>query len=504
MSFASGAPAFLGIDLGTSQLKALLIGQDGRTLGRGRAPYPVTVTADGQAETDPEDWWRAAATAVREALSAAGPSDAGPSDAGPSDGKGADVRSLGLAGQMHGVVLSDRSGTAVRPAIVWLDRRASAEAAGYGDLPAELTGPLGNQPSPGMAGPILRWLATHEPATLARARWALQPKDWLRLRLTGEAAADPTDASGTLLFDLARGTWATPLVRALGLPEAILPAIRDPAQVAGRLLPAAADSLGLPPGIPVATGAADTAAALFAADLPADAALLNLGTGGQWLMPAGLRPAARTHLFGAIGGGLYRMAAVQNMGETLNWVRTILGVSWEHAYSLAARPWRADTPVFLPYLAQERWDPSARGAWAGLTLAHDGDDLLRSALEGLAFLLADRLGELRAAGHDPARVVIGGGSARHPAWRQLLADVFGLPLYPMSTSWLSAVGAARLAAAIAGSTAVAGSPAIAGSPRAAPIAPVSPAASPAAVAAAYGRFLSLRQTAGSAGTTPGR
>jgi xylulokinase len=488
MSSSVARPAFLGIDLGTSQLKALLVTRDGRILGRGRARYAVTVPAQGQAQTDPGHWWQAAGTAVREALAQAG-------------ADGADVQCLALAGQMHGVVLSDPAGAPLRPAIVWLDRRAAAEAAYYGTLPGALTGPLGNEPSPGMAGPILRWLARHEPATVAAARWALQPKDWLRLRLTGEAATDPTDASGTLLFDLARGTWATALVAALGVPEVLLPGIRDPARVAGHLLPAAAAHLGLPPGLPVATGAADTAAALFAAGLPGDAALLTLGTGGQWVVPAGPRPAPGVNVFRAIGGGCYHLAAVQNMGEAINWVRTMLGVSWEQAYSAAARPWRADTPVFLPYLTEERWDPSATGAWAGLTLGHDRDDLLRSALEGVAFLLRDRLADLRAAGHHPARVVLGGGGTRHPAWRQLLADVLGLPLYPASTTWLSATGAARLAAAAVSAGSSPAAPVPTPVALAEPIAPIAP---PDAVAAAYARYLTLRRTAGSAGTAPGR
>jgi xylulokinase len=440
MSSFAIRPAFLGIDLGTSQVKSLLTGPDGRVLGRGLAPYKIAVPAPGQAESDPEEWWRATGIAVREARAAAGD---------------AEVVALAVAGQMHGVVLADPVGTPLRPAIVWLDRRAAAEAARYGELPAGLTAPLGNQPSPGMAGPILRWLATHEPATVSAARWALQPKDWLRLRLTGEAATDPTDASGTLLFDLARGTWATDLIDALGLPAGILPGIREPAQVAGRLRPAAAAQLGLRPGIPVATGAADTAAALFAARLPGDAALLTLGTGGQWIVPSGWQPTATTNLFRAIGGGLFRLAAVQNMGETINWVAAVLGVSWDHTYSTAGRPWRPDTPVFLPYLTQERWEPSVTGCWAGLTLDHGRDDLLRAALEGIAFLLRDRLGDLRAAGHDPARVLLGGGGSRHPAWRQLLADVLGLPLHPAgtswtATSWLTPAGAAMLAAAAGG------------------------------------------------------
>jgi xylulokinase len=442
MSYSASGPAFLGIDLGTSQVKSLLTGPDGRVLGRGRASYHVAVPAPGQAESDPGEWWHATGKAVRAALAPA---------------RDADVVAVAVAGQMHGVVLADPAGAPLRPAIVWLDRRAAAETARYRALPATLTGPLGNRPSPGMAGPILRWLATHEPAAMSAARWALQPKDWLRLRLTGEAATDPTDASGTLLFDLARGAWASDLIAALGLPAGILPGIREPAEVAGRLLPAAAAHLGLRPGIPVATGAADTAAALLAARLPADAALLTLGTGGQWVVPQApravpgtWRPTPATNLFKAIGLGFYRLAAVQNMGETINWVRTVLGVSWDHAYSTAGLPWRADTPVFLPYLTEERWEPGLAGCWAGLTLDHGRDDLLRAALEGVAFLLRDRLGDLRAAGHDPARVLLGGGGSRHPAWRQLLADVLGLPLYPAATSWLTPAGAALLAAAVGG------------------------------------------------------
>lgn len=499
MSSSTLRPALLGIDLGTSQLKALVTALNApdapdapdalgnQVLGRGRARYPVIVTGDGRAQTDPEDWWRAAGEAVRQALATAA---------------GADVIGMAVAGQMHGVVLSDSAGTPVRPAILWLDRRATAEAAGYRELPSELTGPLGNQPSPGMAGPILRWLASHEPATLAAARWALQPKDWLRLRMTGEAATDPTDASATLLFDLTRGTWSDGLVRVLGLPAAILADVRDPRSAAGRLLPAAAAHLGLRPGVPVAIGAADTAAALFAADPPADAALLALGTGGQWVVPASFLPTASTNLFRAVDG-FYRLAASQNVGATLDWVRNLLAVSWQDLYDTAAQPWRADTPRFLPYLAQERWDRSVSGTWAGLTLAHGRSELVRSALEGVAFLLRERLEDLRAAGHDPARVIIGGGGAQHPAWRQLLADVLSLPLYPAPTSWLSATGAIRLAAATtttATTTAAAPSPPASPEPAAAPVMPSTP---PGEVRAAYEHFLALRRAVGNAGAAAG-
>ena len=432
--------AVVGIDLGTSQVKALVVGADGGILGRGRAGYPVEAPGEGRAETDPEDWWRATVAAVREALADADVQVAG----------------VGVDGQMHGVVLAREDGTAVRPAILWLDRRASTEADRYERLPAELTAPLGNRASAGMAGPMLCWLAEHEPDVLRAARWALQPKDWGRLRLTGQAASDPTDASGTLLFDLARGTWAWDLVAALGLPAEKLPPVKGSAEIAGRLLPQPAGELGLAPGIPVATGAADTAAALYAASLDAmdggrQSALLTVGTGGQWIVPEReFRAVGGTNLFVAVGGGFYRLAAAQNVGVALDWVRGVLGSSWQELYDTAAWPWRAGTPVFLPYLARERWDPVAAGAWSGLTLEHQRGDLLRAALEGVAFLLRRRLDDLRAAGHHPDAALLGGGGATHPAWRQLLADVLGLPLHPADTSWLSASGAAGVAAAAAG------------------------------------------------------
>jgi xylulokinase len=429
--------AVLGIDLGTSQVKALVMAPDGEILGRGRAGYRVVSPGEGLAETDPAQWWRGTVAAVREALA----------DASAD----VEVEAVGVAGQMHGVVLADADGAAVRPAILWLDRRAETEAARYGELPAELTGPLGNQASAGMAGPMLGWLAAHEPDALRQARWALQPKDWLRMRLTGQAATDPTDASGTLLFDLTRGAWARDLIDALGLPADMLPPILGATEVAGRLRPQSAGELGLPPGVPVATGAADTAAALYASGLDAGWALLTVGTGGQWMVPEGeFRPMPSTNLFAAVGGGFYRLAPVQNAGVALDWVRGVLGVSWEQLYDTAARPWRADTPVFLPYLARERWDPATAGAWEGLTLGHDRDDLVRGAIEGVAFLLRKRLDDLRAAGHQPEAVLLGGGGVTHPAWRQLLADVVALPLHPADTSWLSAVGAARAGAAAAG------------------------------------------------------
>jgi xylulokinase len=449
---------------------------DGTVLGQGTAGYQVSTPRPGWAEASPEHWWQAACTAVRAAV-------------GPAS---AEVAGLAVAGQMHGVILCTERAVALRPAITWLDRRAEAEARDYERLPEDLRARLGNAPSAGMAGPILLWLSRHEPDLYWQARWMLQPKDWLRLRLTGLAATDPTDASGTLLFDLARGEWAADAARALGLRTDLLPAIRPSAQPAGPLLPAAAEHLGLRPGLPVAIGAADTAASLLAARLPPPVqasgppaeppsgplaeppsgppaeppsgpwGLLTLGTGGQLIVPLPPDPdipfpynpgwdRSNTNLFRSADGGTYRLAAAQNVGVTLDWVRRALGAGWDELYDTAARPWRADTPVFLPYLAGERWDHrEGGGAWTGLTLAHRREDLLRAALEGVAFLLRGKLDDLRVLGAAPAAIQLAGGGTRHPAWRQLLADALAVPLYPAETGWLTARGAALLAAAAIG------------------------------------------------------
>ena len=434
----TGRSAVLGIDLGTSGVKALVAGTDGGILGRGTAGYPVRVPASGRAEAAPGDWWLATRAAVREAL---------------AEADRVTVTAVAVAGQMHGVVLVDDRGAPLRPAILWLDQRAAAEAATYQELPCEYTAVLGNRPSPGMAGPLLSWLMTHEPCTVRAAWWALQPKDWLRLRLTGQAATDPTDASGTLLFDLARDAWADPLIEKLGLPREKLPPVRRCADIGGHLLRGPAADLGLPPGIPVAVGAADTAAALFAAGLGADEAMLNLGSGGQWVVREdGFRPAGTTsppdstNLYRAVGDGYYRLAPVQNVGVTLDWVRNLVGATWDELYDTASRPRRPDAPRFDPYLSPERWNPGATGAWTGLTLAHEREDLMRSALDGVAGLLRQRLDDLRAAGHAPRRVILGGGGTVNPAWRALLAQALGLPLRDAATSWLTPTGAARLAA----------------------------------------------------------
>lgn len=228
-------PALLGVDLGTSSVKAVVLDVDGGVLAALSRGYPVEHPRPRWAETDPARWWQSVVAASREVVAAA--------DAQPV--------AIGLSGQMHGLVVTDAAGAPVRPALLWSDSRAVAELAAYRGLPHTMLARLRNPLSPGMAGPMLRWLATHEPRSYAATRWALQPKDWVRSRLTGEFRSEPSDASATLLYDVVADTWDTEVVHALGLKRDMLaPLLATSGERAGELLPRVADELGLTAGIP--------------------------------------------------------------------------------------------------------------------------------------------------------------------------------------------------------------------------------------------------------------
>lgn len=442
------ADSLLGIDLGTSSVKAVLVDLEGRLLASASAAYPVSHPCPGWAETDPQLWWSAVRDAVGQVVGVAG----------------ATPVALGLSGQMHGLVATDAVGAVVRPALLWSDARAVDELRSYRTLPRELRSRLRNPLSPGMAGPLLAWLARHEPEAHAATRWALQPKDWLRARLTGQFRAEPSDASATLLYDLDGDRWDTDVVAALGLdPMVLAPLVASSAAPAGHLLPAVADELGLPAGLPVAAGAADTAAAALGSGLvePGTAAL-TIGSGVQLVTPVPGLPAAPdadpvTHLYrAATDTGWYAMAAGLNAGLALDWVRTVLGASWPQLYAAAGTEPGLSDPVFLPHLAGERTpylDPDMRGGWVGLAPEHDRTALLRSALEGVAFGARDALASLRAAAATAAPLtdlrLAGGGSTAGP-WRQLLADVLGATLRPVDVAVASGRGAALLGARAAG------------------------------------------------------
>ncbi|RQS86390.1 xylulokinase [Burkholderia seminalis] len=422
----------LGIDLGTGSIKLVTLDADGVERAVASEPYALSSPQPGWAEIAPDTWWQALVRAAARLPA----------------GERAQVAAIGFSGQMHGVVLIDAAGQPVRPALLWPDTRAAreADAAGWPVAP--------NPVAPGMAGPLLRWLAAHEPDALRAARRAVQPKDWLRIALGGDVAADPSDACATALAT-PDGAWDRALIEALGLPVDCFAPVRASTARGGTLGGQAAAALGLPAGVPLATGAADTACAALGSGLVAAGdALLTTGSGGQIVVLADTLPPARRGLHRyrtAAGGGYYTMAAMQNVGLALEAVRGWLGYAgWADAYDDAfARP-ASERLCFLPYLTGERspWmNPDARGGWLGLGLGDTRGAMMRAAFEGVAFALRAGLDAIRDADRrDPVTTLrLAGGGSVDPRWRQLLADTLGASLHAIDCPNAATRGAALLA-----------------------------------------------------------
>ncbi|MDN7655284.1 xylulokinase [Burkholderia multivorans] len=422
----------LGIDLGTGSVKLVTIDADGVERAVASEPYPLSSPRPGWAEIAPETWWDALVRAAARL---------------PADER-AQVVAIGLSGQMHGVVLMDAAARPVRPALLWPDTRAAreAEAARWPDAP--------NPVAPGMAGPLLCWLAAHEPEALRAARWAVQPKDWLRVALGGEVAADPSDACATALAS-PDGAWDRARIDALALPAERFAPVRASAARCGALDARAAAALGLPAGVPLATGAGDTACAALGSGLVASGdALLTTGSGGQIVVLADALPPARRGLHryrAAAGGAYYTMAAMQNVGLALEAVRGWLGYpDWAAAYDDAFAQPPSERLCFLPYLTGERspWmNPDARGGWLGLALGDTRGAMMRAAFEGVAFALRAGLDAIRDANRDDpvASLRVAGGGSVDPRWRQLLADALGASLDALECPNAATRGAALLA-----------------------------------------------------------
>ncbi len=442
---STGQSLLLGVDVGTSSTKVVVLDSEGIVHGEAAEAYPVRTPQPRWAESTPADWWDAIRLAVRRATESAARA----------------IASVTVVGQMHGVVLTHASGDAVRPAVLWADARAGAELDRYASLGENALERLANPVVAGMAGPSLLWLREHEADKYSTARWALQPKDWVRMQLTGEAAGDPSDASATLLYDVPADDWAWSIVDRLGLRRDLLAPLVPSGEAAGTLMNGAADALGLTPGLPVAAGAADTAAAALGSGLLDPGPVqLTVGTGGQVIAPlhrpAG-DPTRRTHTYRAAAPDRwYAMAATLNAGLALEWVRRIIDVEWDEFYGEAfAVPAGAGGVRFLPYLSGERTphlDRGGRGVWSGLGTDHHRGHLLRAALEGVAFALRDCVAALDAAGEErsAASLRIAGGGTRNPLWRQMLTDVLRRPLAAVETPNASARGAALLAGVTAG------------------------------------------------------
>ncbi len=419
---------FLGIDLGTASLKLAIVDEHGLERASSSAAYSVSTPHPGWAETPVHDWWAALIKAAAQLPVA----------------ERADVGAIGFSGQMHGVVVTDAHNHALRPAMLWPDTRAIGLLDAW---PLPQTNPV----APGMAGPLLRWFVLNEPALAARTRHALQPKDWLRAALGGQAWTDPSDACA-LGLATPSGEWDDALIARLGLDRAWFAPLSPSYAAAGVLSDDAARQLGLPAGIPLATGASDTACAALGSGLSADGeALLTTGSGGQIVVMSNDAPASihGLHACRAATDQWYRMAAMQNVGVALEMARKWLVYdTWPTAYDDAFKTAASERVTFLPYLSGERspWmNPDARGGWLGLGLSDTRGSLMRAAFEGVAFALRAGLDAIRANASSPIDTLrLAGGGSIDPRWRQLLADALQVNLDAVDCPNAAARGAAIL------------------------------------------------------------
>ena len=457
-----GRPLLLGIDLGTSSVKVLLVTAAGRPVGRGSAGYPISRPGPDRAEQDPDTWWRGIVTATRAAMADAASEDAG---GGPVADR---IAAIGFAGQMHGTVLLADNHDVLAPAIVWPDQRSGPEATAIStELGRERVFQLAGGPlATGFQAATIRWLRRYEPALLDRTAVILTPKDAIRLRMTGEVVSEPSDGSGTGLLDPRTRDWSPELLAAVGVGRDRLPRLAEAAGVVGHLLPGPAAELGMPSGIPVVAGGADTPVGMLGAGLvAADALLLTISSGGQLAVPSvapDIDTTGRSHTFCAAlppapgAAGWYRMAAILSAGLALAWLRdSVFALKGAGAYDRMLR-WAASVPpgarglVFLPYLAGERsphMDPEARGVLVGLTASHGRPELVRAVVEGITLGCFDASRALAEAGALPSSIVLAGGGSRSSTWQQIVADVFGFPVRRLETAEQAAIGACVLAAA---------------------------------------------------------
>lgn len=442
----------LGIDLGTSGSKALILSADGDVVAQATHPYETIIPKPSWSEQDPKEWWASTRAAVRDVLQT-------------NRVDASDVVGIGLTGQMHGLVCLDPKGDVIRPAILWNDQRTSDACKQIHDHVgrSEVVRHTGNPVLPGFTAPKLIWMRDHEPGLYDRIDQILLPKDYIRYRLTGTFATDVSDASGTSLFDVESRTWSDAMTQALQIPKSWLPPATESPEVSARLARGIADDLGLSPGLPVVGGAGDQAAgAVGTATVQEGTVSIAMGTSGVVFAPSEkyrADPNGRLHAFcHAVPDMWHLMGVMLSAAGSLAWYRDALfstdGTGGEPpSYEMLigeaeSVPPGGDGVLFLPYLSGERTphaDPNARGVFFGLHLGHERGHMTRSVLEGVAFALRDSMALIDSLGLAADEVRVSGGGARSGLWRSILADVLGLKLTHMSVPDSAAVGAALLA-----------------------------------------------------------
>lgn len=434
---------YLGIDIGTSAVKAVLVDATQRTLAAAEAPLATLRPAPLWSEQDPTTWWAATETALgRLRLD--------------QPAAFAAVRALGLSGQMHGAVLLDAADRVLRPAILWNDGRAHAECRMLEERVPDLGRIAGVPAMPGFTAPKLLWLAAHEPEILPRITRVLLPKDYVRLRLTGEHVTDMSDAAGTLWLDQARRAWSPEVLAATGLAARQMPRLVEGSAAAGTIRPSVAERLGLPQGVLVAGGAGDAAAGGIGIGAVEDGdAFISLGTSGQYFVATERYrpyPAAFIHAYcHALPARWFQMAAMLNGASCLAWAARLLGepdigALVERVAAAFRGPGRL---TFLPYLTGERTphnDPHARGVLFGLDADSGPVEVVQAVLEGVAFAFAEAQDCLAAAGTVVGEVAAIGGGARSRLWMRIMASVLDRPITLYAGGEKGpAFGAARLA-----------------------------------------------------------
>lgn len=446
----------IGIDVGTSGTKALATNPQGKILAEASAGYPLHHPQPLWSEQDPEDWWHATIKVVRAVVKKA-------------KLKPADVKAIGLSGQMHGSVFLDKHDQVIRPAILWNDQRTEAECAEIEKRAGgrkQLIKLVANPALTGFTAPKILWLRNHEPKNFARLAKVLLPKDEIRRRLTGEYATEVSDASGMLLLDVVKRKWSKQLLSKLELDESLLGTCHESEEITGKLTTAVAKLLGLTTDCVVVGGAGDCAAGAVGNGI-VKSGLLNtsLGTSGVVFVYSDqpqFDPEGRLHTFcHAVRGKWHMMGVTLCAGGSLQWFHDKIcavdskkkNIYEQLTKETAATPAGAEGLQFLPYLTGERTphlDPHARGAFVGLTLSHTRGHLTRAIMEGVTYSLRDSYAIVTELGVPVKQIRASGGGAKNPFWRQMQADVFGKPVYSMVADEGAAYGVALLAAVGAG------------------------------------------------------
>jgi xylulokinase len=445
---------FLGIDIGTSGTKTLAIRTDGEILADASATYDVLEPQAGWKEQNPDDWWRATVETVRAVMHKA-------------NLKPADVKAIGLSGQMHGSVFLDADDQVIRPALLWNDQRTAAECdeierrAGGRERLIEL---VANPALTGFTAPKILWLRNNEPKNFERLRKVLLPKDEIRRRLTGEYATEVSDASGMLLLDVKNRTWSRELLGKLELDPNLFGQVYESEDVTGKLTKKTADELGLTTDCVVVGGAGDCAAGALGNGIVRDGVLnCSLGTSGVVFCysdsPA-VDPQGRLHTFcHAVRGKWHMMGVNLSCTDSFNWIiRQIAGGESKadfdrYTKEAASVPAGAESLLFLPYLSGERTphaDPHARGAFVGLATTHKPAHLVRAVLEGVTFNLRESLEIIRSLDVPVGQIRLTGGGSKSPLWRQIQAAMFQQPVHLTNAKEGAAYGVALLAAVGAG------------------------------------------------------